>query len=60
MIASTIIDYIYQDDNDKEIPPYIYFDGVLRVSKFILDMYLYVMFCKLYIYFFRLKKELRK
>jgi hypothetical protein len=57
MVASTVIDSIYWNDSDKEVSPYIYYDGVLRVTKFIIDVYLYIMFAWLYIYFFKLKNE---
>jgi hypothetical protein len=57
MIVSTVIDSIFTSDTDKEETTYIYFDGVFRVSKFLIDMYLYIMFARLYIYFFKLKNE---
>jgi hypothetical protein len=57
MIVSTVIDSIFTSDVDKEETTYIYFDGVFRVSKFLIDMYLYIMFARLYIYFFKLKNE---
>lgn len=57
MLVSTIIDFKYYGDEDKEKEPYTIFDGILRVTKFVIDMYLYVMFVRLYIYFLRLKNE---
>lgn len=60
IIVSTVIDSIYREDKEKQSSPYIYFDGVFRVTKFIIDVYLYIMFARLYIYFFKLKNDQKK
>ena len=56
LVFCTIYDIITDDAHQRE-QPYITIDGILRVSKFIIDVYLYISFVRLYIYFFKLKKE---
>ena len=59
MVATTTIDIVFKNEDDHEKFPYLAYDGILRVSKFIVDLYLYVIFIVLYSYFFKLKKELK-
>jgi hypothetical protein len=55
MVATTVLDLVFSKDEQERFP-YKAYDGVMRVSKFLVDLYLYFMFIVLYIYFFKLKK----